>query len=103
MLDREKNELDYTFGHSYEKEESKVLDAKDEKNLKTSGKVKLEGAFANISVINIRRNPALVSDILAQLPNGAKVDVIGSDGEFYIVELENGTIGYCKKSRIELD
>jgi len=43
--------------------------------------------------LNIREAPNLNSNVIAQLPNGATVNLIAKDGEWYLIS-RNGTQGY---------
>ena len=46
--------------------------------------------------LNLREKPSLEAAVLRSLPNGAKLDVLGQQGDWYAVEYQ-GTNGYVSK------
>ncbi len=51
--------------------------------------------------LNLRESPSLESRIIASIPNGATINVLGDSGEWYAVEYQ-GNDGYVSKVYVDL-
>ena len=51
--------------------------------------------------LNLRAEPSLEGDVIASIPNGATVDVVGDLGDWYAVEYQ-GVDGYVSKVFVDL-
>ena len=61
-----------------------------------------EGYIINVSsVVNLRANATMSSNILAKLSNNTKINVLGKQGQWYKVNC-NGTVGYIYQEYIGL-
>lgn len=103
MLD--KKEFNYFYDKEEPETEQEVVEEKKTEFAPTTGFVELDDLgekWTSILMLNIRKSPSSDSEIIAQLKNGTKVNVVGSDGAFCKVELENGLVGYCMKTRIKI-
>ena len=53
-----------------------------------------EGGYVNCSLLNVRVSPNTSSEIVAQLPQGTKLEIIYTDLGWYNVRMENGVTGF---------
>ena len=64
--------------------------------------VNKQGYIINVSsVVNLRDNATMNSNVLAKLSNNTKINVLGKQGEWYKVSC-NGTIGYIYQEYVGL-
>lgn len=49
------------------------------------------------SFLNCRELPMLECEVLCMIPRGTKAQVLGSEGDFYLCRLEDGSLVYCSK------
>jgi hypothetical protein len=61
----------------------------------------LAEVYENIaSLANIRARPTIGSRIIAKIPRGKEVSVVGKDGEWVMLKLDNDSIGWIHRSLI---
>ena len=61
----------------------------------------LADVYENIATIaNIRSRPTTDSRIIARIPRGEEINVIGKDGEWTMLKLDDGSIGWIHRSLI---
>jgi curved DNA-binding protein CbpA len=61
----------------------------------------LPEVYENIaSLANIRERPTINSRIIAKIPRGKEVSVVGKDSEWVMLKLDNGSIGWLHRSLI---
>lgn len=53
-----------------------------------------EDAYVNCNLLNVRVSPNTSSEIVAQLPEGSKLEIIYTDLGWYNVRMENGVTGF---------
>lgn len=53
-----------------------------------------EGGYVNCNLLNVRVSPNTSSEIVAQLPQGTKLEIIYTDLGWYNVRMENGVTGF---------
>lgn len=53
-----------------------------------------EGGYVNCNLLNVRVSPNTSSEIIAQLPQGTKLEIIYTDLGWYNVRMENGVTGF---------
>jgi hypothetical protein len=59
----------------------------------------LAEVYENIaSLANIRARPTIGSRIIAKIPRGKEVSVVGKDGEWVMLKLDNDSIGWIHRS-----
>lgn len=68
-----------------------------EDTLKGEGVVSTKGSPANV-----RASGSLKAEVVAKVDKGAKVQVVAKAGDWYKVELDDGTMGYVQRNLIKL-
>ena len=67
----------------------------------TSSTEDLPEVYENIaSLANIRERPTIDSRIIAKIPRGKQVSVVGKDSEWVMLKLDNDSIGWIHRSLI---
>jgi hypothetical protein len=67
----------------------------------TSSTEDLPEVYKNIAPLaNIRERPTIDSRIIAKIPRGKEVSVVGKDSEWVMLKLDNDTIGWIHRSLI---